>query len=125
MKIKIKFGGNTIPKRPVAQKVDDLEWATSSELTKQSAEEFNAAIPLTAWQDGAPPCIGEWNASIDALDGTSRRWWNGTRWSFAYSPHMSEFEKQHLRKRGSYVSKFAIKWRGLSSEPRPIPQSMI
>ena len=40
------------------------------------------------WRDGAPPCIGWWNASSTRQPDVWR-WWNGSRWSMPAYPEFS------------------------------------
>lgn len=92
--------------------------ATMRVLSYQAAAaEYNSLIPLTDWQSGQPPMVGEWNASSDR-DCTERRWWNGQHWSMWWR---NEEKNQRIVNRfaaaGSLIPFEYIKWRGLSSEP--------
>lgn len=82
------------------------------------ADEINAAIPLTDWQSGPPPMVGEWNASTQR-NIYARRWWNGDAWSVRYFDNSKQITKN------GYAALLAsdadrcsgILWRGLSQEP--------
>lgn len=84
---------------------------------KAAAEEYNSQIPLTDWQSGPPPMVGEWEvwAADNARNGWPR-WWNGVAWSFAMHPSYSQDRKDILA--GTlHSSEWRPKWRGLSAEP--------
>jgi hypothetical protein len=81
------------------------------------AQQINDAIPLTPWQSGPPPMVGEWSASIDGGSDHIRRWWDGERWSFAWSTDDNQAEKRRRAGRRTYVSQKVIQWRGLAEEP--------
>lgn len=82
------------------------------------ADEINAAIPLTDWQIGPPPMVGEWNASAYRMEDT-RRWWNGNSWSMNYVKQLSDAAKVRFMKMRITKADLVegIEWRGLSSEP--------
>lgn len=83
---------------------------------QEVADEINAAIPLTDWQSGPPPMVGEWNAS-NQKDSHMRRWWDGWEWSGLYYEAMSE-PFRNVRASIKYgTNQNLIQWRGLSAEP--------
>lgn len=50
--------------------------------TEQAELDLVPVSEFTDWQEGAPPCVGWWNASVDK-NPSVRRWWNGRFWSIA------------------------------------------
>ena len=81
---------------------------------QEVADEINASIPLTDWQSGPPPMVGEWNASW-GHNVKTRRWWNGDVWSFAFEEIFPQEEKNcNASQRYPFND---IEWRGLSQEP--------
>jgi hypothetical protein len=53
------------------------------------------------WLNGAPPHVGWWNASVNAVE-SAWRWWDGHSWSFPCNP--SDNIEAVLRKSAKYVS---------------------
>lgn len=78
-----------------------------------AAAEYNSLIPLTDWQSGPPPMVGEWNASTFEFP-TVRRWWDGVGWSACYGKDDSTKDMAASTKD---KNDYPILWRGLSSEP--------
>lgn len=76
-----------------------------------AADEYNSLIPLTDWQSGPPPMVGEW----EIQEGTTlwRRWWDGEFWSFAWPPAKPCLERREFK----HPKRFQTAWRGLSAEP--------
>lgn len=87
------------------------EYSPHSRSFQSVADEINAAIPLTDWQSGPPPMVGEW----EIQEGRTlwRRWWDGECWSFAWEP-CGIFSDYCNFKRDK---NFHEPWRGLSAEP--------
>lgn len=83
---------------------------------EEVAAEYNAKIPLTDWQSGPPPVVGEWIANV-IRDDDRRRWWNGESWSVWYSLHDDNTEVARCQGKGAAFAVYEIEWRGLSSEP--------
>jgi len=83
---------------------------------KSCAEAYNRSIPLTDWASGAPPCVGEWVASV-AFENKTKRWWDGNSWSNAYSDEYSDEQKQMARRVKRAGNEVGVMWRGLSSQP--------
>lgn len=83
-----------------------------------AAAEYNSLIPLTDWQSGPPPMVGEWNASIHQ-HADARRWWNGKEWSIRYYECENQISKNGYASVpcGAADRLAGIEWRGLSSEP--------
>lgn len=82
-----------------------------------AAKQFNDAIPLTDWQSGPPPMVGEWNASLQRRD-HARRWWDGQHWSRAWRrSEGNQTDWDYYAGRRSQCSPEAMQWRGLSAEP--------
>lgn len=72
---------------------------------------------LTPWKKGAPPMIGEWNASINRNEGF-RRWWDGENWSLAYHKDASEGTKRRNRRiKRNTRGATGVEWRGLAEQP--------
>ncbi len=81
------------------------------------AKQINDAIPLTDWQSGPPPMLGEWNASA-YQDPGMRRWWNGDLWSMGWSKnHHQDTANQRAKITTAKNFSERIFWRGLSEEP--------
>lgn len=93
-------------------------YAAHSRSFQTVADEINASIPLTDWQSGPPPMVGEWNASRWSQS-ENRMWWHGASWSESYQPDQSEWRRNRSAKtlNPGGVSNLEIKWRGLSEEP--------
>lgn len=82
------------------------------------AQQINDAIPLTGWQSGPPPMVGEWNASRFG-DLENRMWWHGQKWSASYHPEQSEDRRNRAARElnNGGISMYETLWRGLSEEP--------
>jgi len=82
------------------------------------ADEINASIPLTDWQSGPPPMVGEWNASRFGHE-ENRMWWNGKNWSLSWHPDDVIATKNNRARKNNPADtwSYAIQWRGLSQEP--------
>lgn len=91
------------------------EWARSFQSI---ADEINALIPLTDWQSGPPPMVGEWNASRFEHE-ENRMWWNGEFWSASFYHDTPEKQRNTLAGKKNSAGHWAhgVKWRGLSQEP--------
>jgi hypothetical protein len=94
----------------MALKVGSL-WLASFE---EVAQQINAAIPLTDWQNSKPQHAGEYIAS-SFRDGEIRRWWNGKHWSFMYVESDSQEQKNTCAGIPGPIN--GIQWRGLAEEP--------
>lgn len=115
-------------KIPAQDTVVFFEWALSevpqiknghkAVSFEEVAKQINDSIPLTDWQSGSPPMVGEWNASRWG-DLQNRMWWHGKTWSSSYSPEQSEDQRNRLAKEPNNggISRHEIQWRGLSEEP--------
>lgn len=81
------------------------------------ADEINAAIPLTDWQSGPPPMVGEYDTlSTQDINPVWRRWWNGESWSYAWRESYEQFQCNMMASR-LQSPHWRPEWRGLSSEP--------
>lgn len=89
------------------------EWARSFQSI---ADEINALIPLTDWQSGPPPMVGEWNATRFDSE-SNRKWWDGKRWSFSFKQDQSESLRNEAASIKEAICYDRLKWRGLSQEP--------
>lgn len=81
------------------------------------ADEINASIPLTDWQSGPPPMVGEWNASFGANFPNRRRWWDGERWSHVWIDGLTSQELSNKSAAIRIEDAEGMVWRGLSQEP--------
>jgi len=85
------------------------------------AQQINDAIPLTDWQSGPPPAVGEWNSSYNNgfnANRSNKRWWNGEYWSCIYfdsDPQDAKNDCAGLKSTHDDESRFV--WRGLAEEP--------
>lgn len=82
----------------------------------KAAEEYNSLIPLTDWQSGPPPMVGEWNAS-NCHDVDAKRWWNGEHWSAVYWDDNDQILKNRRASVALNGRVWGINWRGFSQEP--------
>lgn len=90
------------------------EYSAHSRSFQSVADEINAAIPLTDWQSGPPPIVGEWNASLWRTE--ARRWWDGKAWSKVFLVSDNAQERNELASL-CRTPIHHMEWRGLSSEP--------
>jgi hypothetical protein len=85
------------------------------------AQQINDAIPLTDWQSGPPPAVGEWNSSYNGgfcAKRSDKRWWNGEYWSCIYfddDPQDAKNDCAGIKSTHDDESRFV--WRGLAEEP--------
>jgi len=90
--------------------------ATMRVMSYQSAaDEYNSLIPLTDWQSGPPPMVGEWNATFLRSD-DARRWWDGESWSNVWHKKIT-IDGACFRASQKSANQNCIFWRGLSQEP--------
>lgn len=81
------------------------------------ADEINALIPLTDWQSGPPPMVGEYDTFAENDRGYMwRRYWNGNLWSLAFRESDTEVQRNNTAARLQSLLFFPA-WRGLSAEP--------
>lgn len=87
---------------------------------QEVADEINASIPLTDWQSGPPPMVGEWETRKKGFtegDTQVMRWWDSRRWSIFYTKDEPQHQQNGSAGHPSWFGNNDLEWRGLSQEP--------
>lgn len=83
---------------------------------REVADEINAAIKPSQWQNGEPAIIGEYDVKYSEDKPNYRRWWHGDSWSYAMLDGTSQ-ESKNLHAGFRQDPTWRPFWRGLSEEP--------
>lgn len=96
------------------QIIPNDEYVGLAKSFREVADEINAAIPLTDWQEGEPPLIGEY--LVYDHEGGNKSWWHGDCWSYGILYGYSQkFKNIAAGKRQD--NNWRPRWRGLAEEP--------